>query len=124
HFEHDFESDHEISVKGNEYLLKTAFCNLFDNGCKFSKDHQSTVSVSFQTDKILLMFTDKGIGITEEDFQHIFTPFYRGENKAFADGNGIGLSLTQKIIQLHQGKITVISAPAAGTVFTVELPSV
>lgn len=124
HFEHDFESDHEISVKGNEYLLKTAFCNLFDNGCKFSEDHQSTVSVSFQTDKILLMFTDKGIGITEEDFQHIFTPFYRGENKAFADGNGIGLSLTQKIIQLHQGKITVISAPSAGTIFTLELPSV
>ncbi|MFN3997155.1 ATP-binding protein [Algoriphagus sp.] len=112
--------DNEISVNGNEYLLKTAFVNLFENGCKFSKDRQSTVSVSFENKRLILKFSDNGIGITQQDLKNIFNPFYRGENKTFADGNGIGLSLTKKIILLHQGSISVISSQR--TTFTVELP--
>lgn len=123
HFENDFENDSQITVNGNEYLLKVAFANLFENGCKFSNDKQSTVSVSFTKDKINLKFIDKGIGISSDDLKNIFTPFYRGENKAFADGNGIGLSLTQKIILLHKGSISVASIPANGTTFTVEIPN-
>lgn len=114
--------DNEISVNGNEYLLKVAFVNLFENGCKFSKDKHSSVSISFGKESIQLRFSDKGIGISEDDLRHIFTPFYRGKNKIFADGNGIGLSLTQKIIHLHKGTIIVSSKQNEGTVFTVELP--
>ncbi|MFN3918618.1 MAG: ATP-binding protein [Flavobacteriales bacterium] len=131
HFENDFENDNQISVNGNEYLLKVAFANLFENGCKFSKDKSCTVSISFNQSeiknpksKITLNFTDKGIGISEDDLRNIFTPFYRGENKLFADGNGIGLSLTQKIIYLHKGIIAIQSKQNQGTTFTVELPSV
>ncbi len=122
HFENDFENDNQISVNGNEYLLKVAFANLFENGCKFSNEHQSTVFVSFDNKKIILKFSDKGIGISETDLKNIFTPFYRGENKKYADGNGIGLSLTQKIILLHKGTISVSSKKNTGTTFTVELP--
>jgi two-component system sensor histidine kinase ArlS len=122
HFENDFESDQQISVQGNEYLLKVAFVNLFENGCKFSHDKQSTVSVLFEDEKIILRFADKGIGISEEELDYLFTPFYRGENKHFADGNGIGLSLTLKIITLHKGSIAVVSELSKGTVFTLELP--
>lgn len=124
HFENDIENDNEISVNGNEYLLKVAFANLFENGCKFSNNKQSIVSVSFNNKKIILNFSDNGIGISEDDLKNIFTPFYRGENKTFADGNGIGLSLTQKIISLHKGSISIASVPAKGTTFTVELPSI
>lgn len=124
HFENDFENDNQISVNGNEYLLKVAFVNLFENGCKFSKDKQSTVSISFGNEKIILRFTDKGIGISEDDIKNIFMPFYRGENKTFAEGNGIGLSLTQKIIALHKGIIAVLSKEKQGTTFTVELPPI
>jgi two-component system sensor histidine kinase ArlS len=124
HFENDFENDNQISIKGNEYLLKVAFSNLFENGCKFSKDKQSGVSISFERDKIQLGFTDNGIGISEDDLKNIFTPFYRGENKKYADGNGIGLSLTQKIIHLHKGTITILSKQKQGTTFTVELQPV
>jgi signal transduction histidine kinase len=120
HFESDFENDDQISVNGNEYLLKVAFANLFENGCKFSNDKQSTVSFSYGDGKILLQFADKGIGISKKDIENIFTPFYRGENKKYADGNGIGLSLTQKIITLHKGTITVKSENP-GTVFTIKL---
>ncbi|HZH86362.1 MAG TPA: HAMP domain-containing sensor histidine kinase, partial [Brumimicrobium sp.] len=88
HFEGDFESDEEISIRGNEYLLKTAFVNLFENGCKFSENKKSTVSISFDNNKIQLEFKDQGIGIPTDDLKDIFSPFYRGVNKTFADGNG------------------------------------
>lgn len=123
HFEHDFEEEAQISVNGNEYLLKVAFSNLFENGCKFSADHQCSANVSFSSSQLIIKFTDNGIGIPAADIDNIFLPFYRGANKKFADGNGIGLSLTQKIIQLHQGELSVASMPSGGTVFTVILPS-
>lgn len=121
HFEDDFEDDDQITINGNEYLLKVAFVNLFENGCKFSENKQSKVLVSLKKEKIILQFIDNGIGILEEDLKLIFKPFYRGLNKIYADGNGIGLSLTQKIIFLHQGNITVTSDKKSGTIFTVEL---
>ena len=127
HFDPEFlrdENDNQILVNGNEYLLKAAFANLFENGCKFSNDKQSVVSISFSNEKIILRFADKGIGIPEDDLKNIFTPFYRGNNKNFAEGNGIGLSLTQKIIALHKGIIAVQSERNQGSTFTVELPHI
>lgn len=123
HFENDFENDNQISVNGNEYLLKIAFVNLFENGCKFSANKQSKVSISFIQDKIQLQFVDNGIGISPDDLKNIFTPFYRGENRTFAEGNGIGLSLTQKIIQLHKGSISVLSITGNGATFSLEIPN-
>jgi signal transduction histidine kinase len=101
-----------------------AFANLMENGCKFSSDHQCIVSVLFNEENIKLKFTDKGIGISEDDIQNIFTPFYRGENKKFSEGTGIGLYLTQRIIQLHKGSIRVQSLRGKGTTFTIELPHI
>jgi two-component system sensor histidine kinase ArlS len=118
----DEEVENLMQIEGNEYLLKIAFANLMENGCKFSDDKQSRVSISVDDDKIQLLFTDKGTGISQEDIPHIFTPFYRGQNKVFVDGNGIGLSLTQKIIHLHKGYITLSSELKKGTQFRVLLP--
>lgn len=123
HFENDFESDQQISVNGNEYLLKVAFVNLFENGCKFSEDHHSTASILFQDDSIHLKFSDHGIGISEIDLKNIFKPFYRGDNQKFSDGNGIGLPLTQKIIHLHKGTISATSTQGEGTDFRVSFPN-
>ncbi|MEO5789097.1 histidine kinase dimerization/phospho-acceptor domain-containing protein, partial [Gelidibacter sp.] len=94
HFETDFDNDEQISINANAYLLKVAFANLFENGCKFSEDHHSKVSIAFKYQSIQLQFSDHGIGISEIDLKNIFKPFYRGDNQKFADGNGIGLSLT------------------------------
>jgi signal transduction histidine kinase len=120
-FEREIEEGDHISIQGNEYLLKVAFSNIIENGCKFSKDHQCRVSISFQDQKTTLQFADQGIGIRVEDLSHIFSPFYRGENKKYADGNGIGLSLTAKIIYLHQGTLSVDSLVNKGTIFTIGL---
>lgn len=121
HFENEFENEEDIIINGNEYLLKTAFVNLFENGCKFSVDNTCKASISFENNKINLKFSDNGIGISKDDLKNIFTTFYRGENKRFAEGNGIGLALTEKIIQLHQGTISVDSELNKGTTFIVEL---
>ncbi|HEV3414929.1 MAG TPA: HAMP domain-containing sensor histidine kinase [Puia sp.] len=121
-FEREIEDDRYLSVKGNAYLLKVAFYNLIENGCKFSADHEASVAISFDAVNTILRFADHGIGIAMDDLGHIFTPFYRGANKGYAEGHGIGLPLTYKIIQLHQGELDVHSRVGEGTTFTVELP--
>jgi signal transduction histidine kinase len=122
-FDADFEQEGQVMVNGNEYLLKTAFANLLENGCKFSPGQQCAVAISFAPGTMMLGFSDQGVGIAAEDLPHLFTPFYRGANRNHADGNGIGLFLTQKIISLHQGRIEVTSRPGTGSSFTVFLPS-
>lgn len=123
-FEQEIENDDFISVLGNEYLLRVAFKNLMENGCKFSNANEATVSINYSNDKTILRFIDQGLGINETELPHIFESFYRGANKQFAGGNGIGLSLTKKIIELHKGSIGVSSVIDEGTVFTIELSHV
>lgn len=123
-FEQEIEDDSLISIKGNEYLLKVAFMNLMENACKFSMDKQCTVAINFNDDVTMLRFIDKGIGIPAEDLPYIFASFYRGSNQQYASGNGIGLSLTRKIIDLHQGHISVDATPGRGSSFSVVLPHV
>ncbi len=123
-FEQEIEDDDFISVNGNEYLLKVAFINLMENACKFSADHHCTVSINYRENHLVLRFTDKGIGIAPEDLPNIFAAFYRGANKDFTGGNGIGLSLTQRILWMHQSTISVTSRPNEGSTFTVEMPHV
>jgi signal transduction histidine kinase len=130
-FEQDFENENQITINGNEYLLKVAFANLIENGCKFSKDNSCRVSINLNQkypnhnpSYITLQFKDNGIGIPENDLENIFYPFYRGDNKAFADGIGIGLYLTKKIIHLHKGTIGVSSKQNQGTAFTVVLKTI
>ena len=121
-FEKEIEDDSFISVLGNEYLLKVAFVNLMENGCKFSKNKLSNVSISYDKQNIILSFSDNGIGISQNELQHIFKPFFRGKNKKFADGNGIGLFLTHKIITLHKGDLTLQSKENNGTTFEIIIP--
>ena len=116
-YENEVENDEELSVNGNEYLLKVAFANLIENACKFSENNKCVVSMMVRNQQIQLHFVDEGIGICEEELSQIFTPFFRGHNKKYTDGNGIGLSLTQKIVKLHNGEISVASTVGKGTTF-------
>ena len=105
------------TILGNEYLLRTAFVNLMENNCKFSENHCSNVRIAMAEKMVFISFSDLGIGISEEDMKHLFTPFYRGENKSFTPGNGIGLTLVDRIVKLHGGEIEVNSERNKGTTF-------
>lgn len=123
-FDQYAEDDSMITVRGNEYLLKTAFVNLIENNCKYSDDNASLVLISFFDRNAIVRFSDTGIGIPADEIDKVFTPFYRGTNSARTKGQGIGMTLTQKIILLHNGTITVRSHAGEGTTFIVEIPHI
>jgi signal transduction histidine kinase len=65
---------------------------------------------------------DSGPGIVEADLSHVFEELYRGENAKGVEGSGLGLALAKKIVECHDGQISVRSRLGHGTVFTVRLP--
>jgi signal transduction histidine kinase len=115
------ESTH-FSVMGNEPLLQIALTNLLENGAKFSPDN--TVEVRFQqvSSVVEVHFHNRGPAIPAEELPLIFKPFRRGSNARTVAGHGIGLSLTERIIKLHQGLLSVESVPDRGTTFVIILP--
>lgn len=121
-FEEEIEDDFEFTVLGNEYLLKTAFINLIENSCKFSQDKTSSIKISSNKEFIRISFSDNGIGISESDMSKIFVPFYRGDNKEYSNGYGIGLTLVDKVINLHKGRLSIHSQVNEGTSIHVDLP--
>lgn len=124
-FEYDMlpDDDSMFIIAGNEHLLKTAFLNLMDNACKFSEDHTVRMRFSANARSIDISFIDNGIGIPEPEQEKIFIPFHRAQNaQPFVKGYGIGLSLSRRIIQLHDGNITLRSEPGKGSCFRVSLP--
>jgi signal transduction histidine kinase len=121
-FSESIDDEYKLIVKGNEQLLKTAISNIIDNGCKYSDDHTSDISVNNENNKVIMNFSDKGIGISEEELTMIFQPFYRAKNTFGTKGHGIGLSLVEKIITLHNGEVTVKSEITKGSIFTLSLP--
>jgi signal transduction histidine kinase len=80
------------------------------------------VTLYIQEYGIEIAFEDDGIGIAEADLPHIFDPFYRADSSQYVKGHGVGLALTQRIIKLHGGDITVLSEVSKGTEFMVILP--
>lgn len=112
----------QVIVKGDEFLLKTAFSNIIDNGCKYSPDHSVDVLLKTSGDNIIITFSDKGIGISATEVRKVFEPFYRATNAIPFPGTGVGLTLVYQIIKNHMGKIDVMSAEGKGTTVQVELP--
>ncbi len=118
----DNSREEEVTVPGNAYLLSIAFSNLMNNSCKFSTDKKCTVSISSENHQTKVVFRDRGIGIPAKELDKIFAPFFRGSNKKFTLGSGIGLTLVKKIVDLHLGEIHVQSLQGQGTTIQVLLP--
>ena len=114
--------EEELVIVGEASLLQTAFQNLMENGCKYSIDGRMAVQLLFEQGQIQLTFSDLGYGIPADDLPHIFEPFYRSESTMTINGHGIGLALTKRIVELHQGHIKVESEVGQGTTFWVTLP--
>jgi len=118
------ENESRLSIFGNDPLIESAFFNLMENACKYSANNSVDVSFSITKENIELRFKDSGIGIPASELSKITEPFYRATNARSKPGSGLGLSLTQKIIELHKGLIKINSEEGKGTEITVILPSI
>jgi PAS domain S-box-containing protein len=110
-------------VYADKYTLTQAFQNLLDNAIKFTEKGVINI-LSYEDDKhIFVDVADTGVGISEEYLPRLFEPFSQeeeGYSRRF-EGNGLGLALTKKYIELNQGEITVKSGKGRGTTFTIKL---
>jgi len=131
-----FASRHKVELKYsipslplitcNETAVEQAFYNVIKNAVIYSKPGGGTVEIeaAAQDTYVFVRIKDNGIGMSEEDLQHIFEPFYRinPDNSQSATGTGLGLALVLEIIKLHDGEITVESKEGEGTSFTLRFP--
>ncbi len=114
-------------IYGDITQIKQLFQNLLSNALKFrKKDRPLTVKIQNQKSKeekvVIIKVEDNGIGIEKEFQGKIFEPFHRLHPRSEYEGNGIGLTLCERIVKRHGGKIEVLSKPDAGTTFFVTLP--
>ena len=113
-------------VLGDEPALRRVFQNLIDNAIKYGAAGGSIrVSGRKSGSEVSVTVADRGIGIDRADQTRIFEPFYRAADVVAAQmqGAGLGLSLVQRIVAAHGGRVTVKSAPREGSEFTVHLPA-
>jgi len=113
----------QMTVLGDEYLLKIAVSNIIDNACKYSDDASVTIMFHHTAKCIEVLFEDNGFGISGEDLNRVFEPFYRGTNTFSISGYGIGLALTNQIIKNHNGEIKISSQIDIGTKIVISLPA-
>jgi signal transduction histidine kinase len=104
-----------LIVKVNPHLFKIALGNIINNACKYSGQETVRVNLSEESEHIILEVIDKGIGIPEEEIKDIFQSFYRGSNTRGFKGQGIGLSLSQKILSMYNAKMEIESKQNEGT---------
>lgn len=115
----------KITFDGDEELLSQVWINLLHNSIKFTPSGgKISVAACQAEDQIVCTLSDTGSGIPEESLVHIFERFYKVDKarERSLGGNGLGLSLAKKIVDLHGGKISVESTVGAGTTFTLILP--
>ncbi|MFN5334850.1 MAG: sensor histidine kinase [Bacteroidota bacterium] len=114
-----------IEMTGDERMIQIAISNLLDNAIKYSPK-TSPIELVLKKDKTncMIRIIDKGAGIPDKEKKKIFQKFYRmgNENTRNTKGTGLGLFLTQKIIDKHKGHITVHDHPPTGSIFVIELP--
>lgn len=111
----------EALVTGNEPQLSHMFLNLLDNAMKFSKEEAKVkIETVKQNNMVRIHFSDRGIGIREQDKEKIFLPFYTTDSMT---GTGMGLAIVKKIVENHNGEIKVKSEVGRGTEFVIIFPS-
>lgn len=112
----------EVNISANEELLKHVWINLLDNAIKFSDDYGCIdILVEEKNENIFVAISNTGKPIPAEGRDRIFNKFYQADESHSTQGNGIGLAIVKKVVELHQGTISVQSNQNL-TAFTVELP--
>ncbi|MDO4294484.1 MAG: HAMP domain-containing sensor histidine kinase, partial [Eubacteriales bacterium] len=120
-----FESLRPVVAEVDEVKMSQIFINLVENAIKYNKEH-GWVKVLLDADHqfFTVEISDSGIGIPEEDYEHIYERFFRVDKSHSREigGTGLGLSITRNAVLLHRGSIKVSSVEGQGTCFVVKIP--
>ena len=117
--------EEEVYIKADAELMSLVWKNLFSNAFKFT-DKGGIVSVSLTTDEkcAVVKVKDTGCGMSQEIGAHIFEKFYQGDTSRATQGNGLGLALVKRVVDIMQGEINVESTVGKGTTFTIRIEKV
>ena len=112
-----------VTYRGNEEMMNHVWVNLLNNAIKFSpRGGALSVRLAREGDAAVCSVGDRGPGMDEVTRRRIFEKFYQGDTAHATEGNGLGLALVKRIVDLCGGSVTVESAPGEGSTFTVRLP--
>lgn len=125
-------TNHNISIKidnlpeqivADASAIDQILTNLLSNAVKYSPDAPNIEVKAFtENDQIVLQVCDHGLGIDEDDLPNMFSRFFRAKTSSGIVGTGIGLNLVKKLVELHEGTVSVESIKNSGSTFTVRLP--
>lgn len=113
----------DIFIDGDEQRLEQVWTNIISNAIKYTNEGGFiTITMKKSSKDIEVSIEDTGIGMSKEVVSHIFERFYREDKARNVEGNGLGLAIVKSIVDLHHGKIDILSQVDVGTNFIVKLP--
>ena len=119
----DFQCDSDCNACTDKKLFKNVLINLISNASKFSDEGKKIlISSIVEEDNVVVSVVDEGIGISEEDQQHLFSSFFRGANATNIQGTGLGLHIVKNYIDLLGGEVGLKSRLNTGTTITFTIP--
>ncbi|MDE6505531.1 MAG: HAMP domain-containing histidine kinase [Clostridia bacterium] len=117
----DCDFDDDVKIYSSPAYLEIVWNNLLSNAVKFTDSGKISISLKNENGHAVVKITDTGCGITAETGKHIFEKFYQGDTSHSQEGNGLGLALVKKVIDINGGTIDVNSEAGKGTTFTIRL---
>jgi len=118
----DAQLEERVMITADESMLEIVFNNLIANAVKFTAPGGRIVlRQEKEGEDVIITISDTGCGMDEETVRHIFDKFYQGDTSHSKEGNGLGLSLAKRVLEISGGTISVRSAPGEGSEFTVRL---
>ena len=115
-------ADAEIAGCWDEFRIQQVIVNLLNNAIRYGQGKPVTVTLSAANERACIEVRDQGTGIAPADQKRIFQQFERGQDNADAPGFGLGLYISQQLVEAHGGTIELVSEAGKGAVFTVHLP--
>jgi signal transduction histidine kinase len=113
-----------VNYTGLEPLLSHVWTNLIENAIKYTDDGgKIEMRLTDLGEEVEFTISDNGVGMSDEVVTHAFDKFYQGDTSHRAEGNGLGLALVKKIVDMSHGDVEIFSIEGGGTTFTVTLPN-
>lgn len=120
----EVEMEEQTMLNADESIVELIWNNLLSNALKFTGQGGTiTVRQTTEDNRIVVRIADNGCGMDEKTRMHLFDKFYQGDTSHSVEGNGLGMALAKKAVDMFHGDIMVESEPGKGTQFTVSLPA-